>query len=437
MSRPFSSALVESGKIWIVILAVVALGFIVTYQFVEPPPPKTVRIATGGKEGAYYAFAQKYAALLARDGITLEIVSTAGSVENLGLLKKGEASLALLQGGSAASGDGGELQSLGSMFLEPVWIFTAKQKTIKRLAELKGKRVAVGASGSGTHLLAMRILGADGIAESDATFIREGSAASVRLLLDGKIDGVFFVASPAAPFIGELLRQPGVELFSFSRTRAYTHAFPYLTAVMLSEGVLDLARNLPPRDTQLLAAAANLVARKDLNSSLVPALLDALTEVHQTGGVLEQKKQFPSLDFTDLPINDDARRYIANGPSFLYRWLPYGTAVFLDRLKIMLLPFIALMIPLFRVAPQLYRWRVRSKIYRWYATVREIDTMARENATASELAPAVKRLQELEKEVASVSVPLSYTGELYHLRLHIHLIAEKLASRSVKPISDA
>jgi len=346
-------------------------------------------------------------------------------------------SLALLQGGSAASDDGGELQSLGSMFLEPVWIFTAKQKTIKRLAELKGKRFAVGASGSGTHLLAMRILGADGIAESDAKFIREGSAASVRLLLDGKIDGGFFVASPAAPFIGELLRQPGVELFSFSRTRAYTHAFPYLTAVTLSEGVLDLARNLPPRDTQLLAAAANLVARKDLNSSLVPALLEALTEVHQTGGVLEQKKQFPSLDFTDLPINDDARRYIANGPSFLYRWLPYGTAVFLDRLKIMLLPFIALMIPLFRVAPQLYRWRVRSKIYRWYATVREIDTMARENATASELAPAVKRLQELEKEVASVSVPLSYTGELYHLRLHIHLIAEKLASRSVKPISDA
>jgi TRAP transporter TAXI family solute receptor len=437
MSRPFSSALMESGKVWIVILAVVALGFVVTYQFVEPPPPRTLRIATGAKEGAYYAFAQKYAALLAHDGITLEIVSTAGSMENLGLLKKGEVSLALVQGGSTASGDGGELQSLGSMFLEPVWIFTAQQKTIKRLAELKGKRIAVGASGSGTHLLAMRMLGADGMGESDATFIREDSAASVRLLLDGKIDGAFFVVSPAAPFIGELLRQPGVELVSFSRTRAYTHAFPYLTAVTLSEGVLDLATNSPPRDTQLLAAAANLVARNDLNSSLVPALLNALTEVHQPGGVLEQKKQFPSLDFTDLQINDDARRYIANGPSFLYRWLPYGTAVFLDRLKIMLLPFIALMIPLFRVAPQLYRWRVRSKIYRWYATVREIEIRAHENAIASELEPAVIRLHELEKEVASVSVPLSYTGELYHLRLHIHLIAEELASRSVKPISEA
>src|SRR5207244_8722222 len=151
-----------------------------------------------------------------------------------------------------------------------------------------------------------------------------------------------------------------------------------------------------------------------------------VTTVHQTGGVLEQKGQFPSIDFVDLPLNEDARRYITNGPSFLFRWLPYGTAVLLDRLKILVLPFLALMIPLFRIAPPLYSWRVRSKIYRWYATVREIDSMVQKEAIAGEAELVINRLKELEREVAFVSVPLSYARKLYHIRLHIGFVQEKL-----------
>jgi TRAP transporter TAXI family solute receptor len=430
MSRPISSALVESGKVWLLIIVVVAIGFVVTYQFVEPPPPSTVRIATGGKDGAYHAFAQKYAALLARDDITLEIVSTAGSVENLRLLRNGEVSLALVQGGSAAGKDRAELQSLGSMFLEPVWIFTRKQRPIKRLGDLTGKRVAVGPVDSGTRLLSNALLAADGVEESDAAFIAAGAAQAVPSLVEGKIDAAFFVASSTAAFIGELLRDPRAELFSFARASAYAHLFPFLTAVTLNEGVIDLPRNIPPRDITLVAVAANLVARQDLNSNLVPALMKAVTEVHQQGGIFEKKRQFPSVDFVDLPMNRDARRYIENGPSFLYRWTPYTAAVYLDRLKIMLLPFIALMIPLFRLAPPLYRWRVRWKIYRWYAAVRDIESTIPDQASPRDAEPAVRRLNELEKEVASVSVPLSYAGELYHLRLHIRLIADKLAKLS-------
>ena len=430
MSRPFASALVESGKIWLLIILIVVIGFVVTYQFVEPPPPTSMRIATGGKDGAYYAFAQKYAALLARDGIKLEIVSTAGSVENFRLLKNGEVSLALVQGGSANADDGAELQSLGSMFLEPVWIFTRKQRSIKRLSDLKGRRIAVGPAGSGTQLLATALLGAVGVKESAAVFIAEGAAQAVPWLVKGKIDAAFFVASPAAPYIDELLRNPLVELFSFTRAPAYAHLFPFLTPVTLNEGVIDLPRNVPAREIPLVAVGANLVARQDLNSNLVPALMEAVTEVHRQGGIFEKKRQFPSVDFVDLPMNDDARRYIINGPSFLYRWTPYTAAVYLDRLKIMLLPFIALMIPLFRLAPPIYRWRVRWKIYHWYKAVREIEAMIPDRAAPKDAEPAIKRLNELENEVASVSVPLSYAVELYHLRLHIRFIADRLAKLS-------
>jgi TRAP transporter TAXI family solute receptor len=429
MSKRFSTALVEFIKVWGLLTLIVVAGFMVTYQYVGAPPPKIIRIATGAKNGAYYAFAQQYALLLASDGIVLEVVPTAGSVENFDLLKKGKVSLALVQGGSATDDDKERLQSLGSLFFEPVWVFTRTQKPIKRFSELKGNRVAVGAAGSGTYLLTMQLLSAAGITESNATLVRGDSAQAIVSLSQGTIDAAFFVASPIAPLIRGLVEEPRFQLLNFDRAPAYGRLFPFLTPVTLAEGVLNLERNVPSRDTTLVAVSANLAARRDLNASLIPALLDAITRVHQPGGVLERKRQFPSIDFIDLPLNEDARRYIANGPSFLFRWLPYGWAVLLDRLKILVLPFLALLIPLFRLAPPLYKWRIRSKIYRWYATVREIDSTVQKNATPGDAESLLNRLTELEREVASVSVPLSYTGELYNLRLHIGFLQEELEKR--------
>jgi len=432
-TKGFSTTAAEFLKVWGFLALIVIVGFVITYQYVGAPPPKIVRMATGAKNGAYYAFAQQYARLLAKDAIVLEVVSTAGSVENLSLLKNGRVSLALVQGGSATFDDKQRLQSLGSLFLEPVWVFVRAQQPIKRFLNLKGKRLAVGASGSGTYLLANQLLSAAGITESNTTLVRGDSSQAVASLSQGTIDAAFFVASPAAPLIRSLLEDPNLQLLDFDRAAAYGRLFPFLAPVILAEGVVNLERNVPSHDTSLVAVSANLAARGDLHASLIPALLEAITKVHEGGGLLEQKRQFPSVDFVDLPLNEDARRYIANGPSFLYRWLPYGWAVLLDRLKILILPFLALLIPLFRIAPPLYDWRTRSKIYRWYAVVREIDTAVQEKASAGEAQSLLDRLANLEREVTSVSVPLSYTGELYNLRLHIHLLQQKLERLSQSP----
>jgi uncharacterized protein len=430
MGKRVSTAVVEFLKVWGVLTLVVIAGFVITYQYVGAPPPKVLRIATGGKNGAYFSFAERYARLLAVDDITLEVVPTAGSVENLALLKKGAVSLALVQGGSANQEDKERLQSLGSLFFEPIWIFTQKQKPVKEFSGLKGRRLAVGSEGSGTYLLATQLLSAAGIDESNTTLVRADSATAIAGLSRGSIDAAFFVSSPTAPLIRDILARREFQLVDFDRAAAYARWFPFLTAVTLAEGVLDLRGNFPPRDTTLVAVSANLAARRDLNASLIPALLNVLAQVHQPGGLLERRRQFPSVDFVDLPLNQDAARYIVNGPSFLYRWLPYGWAVLLDRLKILIVPFLALMIPLFRIAPPLYNWRIRSKIYRWYGAVREIDTVVQKNESvdANALLP---RLLELEREVASVSVPLSYTGELYNLRLHIDLLQQELERRKL------
>ncbi|HET9883377.1 MAG TPA: TAXI family TRAP transporter solute-binding subunit [Candidatus Binatia bacterium] len=418
----------EFLKVWGLLAVIVLVGFLITYQYVGAPPPKVVRIATGANNGAYYTFAQEYARLLASDGITLEVVPTAGSVENLELLKSGEVSLALIQGGSATRDDKERLQSLGSLFLEPVWIFVRRQSAVKRFLELKGNRVSVGIAGSGTHLLATQLLSAAGITETNTQLIREETTQAIDSLSNGKIDAAFFVASPEAPIIRKLFAAPAVELLNFDRAAAYGRRFPFLTPVTLSEGVIDLQQNIPDHDTPLVAASANLAARRDLNASLIPAVLNAVTRVHQTGGVLEHKRQFPSVDFADLPLSEDARRYLINGPSFLFRWLPYGTAVLLDRLKILVLPLLALLLPVFKIAPPLYTWRIRSKIYKWYAAVREVESSIQEQKVSGDATSLINRLNELDRQVASVSVPLSYAAELYHLRLHIRFLQKKLQS---------
>jgi hypothetical protein len=421
-------------KVWAPVVLVVAAGFLVAYRYVGSPPPRAIRIASGAADGAYHSFAQQYARLLARDGIALEVIPTAGTVDNLSLLRSGDVSLALVQGGCATDADRADLQSLGSVFLEAVWVFTPRLSPVQRLNELRGKRVTVGPPGSGTQRLARQLLGANGVSEANATFVHADTADFMPLLLRGHVDAAIVVASARAPVVHALAEQPDLELLDLERTGAYGRVFPFLTPVTLDEGVLNLGRNIPARDTRLVAAAASLAARRDLHPALIPALLDAATRVHQAGGLLEEPGQFPSGALVDLPMNEDARRYIRDGPSFLYRWLPYGTAVVLDRLKVLVLPLVALLLPLFRIAPPLYQWRVRSRVYRWYAAVRDIDLAI--SSGEPDVASLRNRLHALESDVTSVSVPLAYTGEQYHLRLHIQLLQDELDRRENAPRSD-
>jgi TRAP-type uncharacterized transport system substrate-binding protein len=416
----------ESMKTWAVLFLLALSGLFIAYQFVEPAPPKSIAIATGPENGAYYNFAQQYRRILARDGITLTVLPTKGSVENLQMLESGAASLALIQGGTAAARDKENLQSLGGLFLEPIWLFSRRGESFSSLSDLKGRRVAVGAPGSGTRLLVVQLLAASRVTERDASFFAEGTQETARRLVKGEIDAAFFVASSQAPLIQEMLRNKAVQLSGFPRSQAYSRIFPFLIRVTLHEGILDLGENIPARALTLLATVASLASRKELNSNLVPALLEAVKKVHGAGGLLEERGQFPSADIVDIPMDEDSRRYLKEGPTFLYRILPYRAAVFFDRTKILLLPFIALLYPLFQVGPPLYRWRIRSRIFRWYAILRETDGMIQKRSFPQGAEKQLERLRELEKSVAAVSVPLVYMGDLYNLRLHIRFMTNKL-----------
>ena len=409
------------------IFLIVGIGFVVAFQFVEPAPPKRIVITTGGEAGAYYQFAQRYAAILAKNGITLEVKSSAGSLENLSRLQADEAQVGFVQGGVMppkedpdAEDDSG-LLSLGSLFYEPVWVFYRGERDLTRLTELRGKRIAIGQEGSGVRQLAQQLLAANEIEAGDHLVPLSGLSAAEELQ-QGRIDAAFIIASESAPVVQVLLRSPGIRLMSFAQSGAYQRRFPFLTKLTFPQGVADLVRDFPPNDIKVLAPTANLIVRDDLHPALQSLLLQAASEVHGKSGFFQDAGEFPSYKDQMLPLSPDAARYFKSGPSFLQRYLPFWLAVLVDRLIVLLLPVVALLIPLLKVAPAIYTWRVRSKVFRCYGELKFLEDDLKNHFDRARLAEYRSRLDALEDEAVQLHVPLGFTDLVYTLREHVNLV---------------
>ncbi len=409
-----------------VCLAVVMVPFIV---LVEAPPPQRIVIATGRQDGAYYRFAQRYAELLQKDGIILELRATNGSVENLKLLKdeSSEVSVALVQGGIADPKTSETLQALCSLYFEPLWVFYRGSKDVDRLTDLRGARLAVGPEGSGTRGIALQLLTANGIDGSLAEFKPVAGAQAAEALKNDEVDAAFFVAGVDTGYIQQLLRMPDIRLVELSQAEAYERRFRFLSKLTIpSGGLLDLKDNTPARDTALIAPCATLVTRKSLHPALISLLLNVATKVHSGGDLLTKPGQFPSMQHTDLPLSEHASNYFRFGPPVLQRLLPFWVASLVDRLKIMIIPLIVVLMPLLRAAPPLVRWRTRRKIYLWYARLRQIDQKAIQGMSATEAKQSLESLNSFEQQVALVGVPLSYMEEYYNLRMHLNLVRSRV-----------
>ena len=426
-----------SGTYGLGLLALLA-GLLVAYQFVDPAPPRSIVMATGQPGGAYARFGEAYAQRLAEHGITVELMNTAGSVENLALLNAGDpVDLAFVQSGLAQDHAGEALLSLGSVAFEPLWLFLRTGVVIQSLSDLKGRRLATGAQGSGTRAVARSLLEANGVHEGNAEFLALDPRAAAQGLGDGSVDAVFLVASPVAESVSELIAQPGVRLHDFQRSPAYVRVYRFLSPVEIPQGVLNLERDLPDETINTVAPAAMLAATTELHPALVDLLLVAAANIHGGGDRVAEPGQFPTPRFTDLPLSPEAERHYQYGPPFLQRILPFWAATLVDRLKIMLLPLIGLAIPLFKLMPPVYRWRIRSRIFRMYEDVIELDPVNSDDRKTVDVAARLKRLDDIETEVAQISVPLSYADELYELRRDLDLIRRKLMNLERAGADDA
>ena len=412
--------------------ALVIVGLFVAYQFVDPAPPREIVLATGEGGGAYQNFGVKYAEILGHNGISVQLTETAGSVENLQLLAADSGvHLAFVQSGLAESHAAPGVMALGSLYFEPLWLFVRDELQVKHLGDLEGARVTVGGEGSGTRAVGLSLLAANGVDASNTRLLDLHQADAVVAIANAEVDAAFFIASPDSDVIRRMIMQAGVHLYDFDRGGAYARLYPFLSPVTLPEGVMDLAANLPDSDVTTIAPSAMLAARKDLHPALVDLLLAAAVEIHGHSSLLSNQGQFPTAQYADLPISEEATRFYRYGPPFLHRVLPFWAATLIDRLKIMLLPLLALAIPLVKLMPPIYRWRIQSRFLRLYDEVQSLDPDHSESLADTDIVQNLQKLDRIDHAVAKISVPRAYMGDLYKLRRDIDLVRRRLQSVEV------
>jgi TRAP transporter TAXI family solute receptor len=410
---------------------------IVAYIVVDPAPPRHVILATGQDNSAYEEFGRKYATILARDGIKVDAQRSPGSEANLQRLIDGKADIAFVQSGSTSEAQAGRrgLVSLGSLFTEPVWLFLrerdahGRKRAMDSIVQLKGLRINLGPEGTGVPKLFRQILAVNGLEPRQLTISSlENTPATVELLA-GRIDGLVFSSAPEAPLIQMLLQTPGIRLFNFRQAEAYTRRLPFLTHVVLPRGIVDLGRDIPAQDFHLIAPTATLVAREDLHPALIDLFVKAATEIHGGTGWFQQQGQFPSPRYTEIPVAREAAKYYRDGPPFLQRYLSFWLANLFDRLWVVVVALAALIIPLSKIVPPLYVWRIRSRVYRWYGQLRAVE-QALENAKDEHRdearAELLRRLDDIEQRVNHISIPLAYADALYGLRSHINFVRQRV-----------
>jgi TRAP-type uncharacterized transport system substrate-binding protein len=423
-------------------IVLVAIACAVAYVLVDPAPPRRVVLATGQDNSAYEEFGRKYAASLARDGIKVELQPSLGSQDNLQRLIDGKADIAFVQSGTAGAGQHG-LVSLGSLFTEPVWLFLRDSKArdakgpqpaIRNLTQLKGLRINLGPEGTGVPKLFRQVLDANGVEPAQLTISALENTPATMALLDGRIDGLVFSSAPEAPLVQMLLQTPGIRLFDFRQAEAYTRRLPFLTHVVLPRGIVDLGRDIPAQDFDLIAPTATLVAREQLHPALVDLFVHAATTIHGGTGWFQQQGQFPSPRYTEIPVSKEAAKYYRDGPPFLQRYMSFWLANLFDRLWVVAVALAALIIPLSKVVPPLYVWRIRSRVYRWYGQLRAVEQslekeleLSTDPARVDEVrAGLLRRLDEIEQRVNHMSIPLSYADALYGLRSHINFVRQRV-----------
>ncbi|TXI44741.1 TAXI family TRAP transporter solute-binding subunit [Methylophilus sp.] len=409
-----------------VLLICLALFF--AYKFIDPAPPRNIVIATGEADLNYNAFAAIYGVYLQKEGITLERRKTSGDNENLRLLKDPESDvdIAFIQDGVAHSEGAGSLLSLGSLYYQPVWIFCRCKDSTTHLSALKGKRIAIGYAGDGTHSLVSTLLNESGIGASNTKLVEIGGEEAATALRQGKLDAALFVDVANSGMIHEMVTDKRLHLLSLDTAEAFSRKFAFMHHLVLPEGAMDLARNIPGHDVHLVAPTATLVVKESMHPALAYLMMKVIAEVHGGPSLFNTKGEFPSAKDTDFPLSTQALNFYKSGLPIIDKYLPFWAATFVNRTLIVILPLLALLIPLTKIIPMVYVWLVKRKLFRYYGELRFLDTQLQEIKSAEDVQQCLDTLNDIEAKVVNVKLPVPFSQYAYELRAHIELVRSKL-----------
>jgi len=400
-----------------------------TVKLVRPAPPSRIRMISGPDGSSYRTMADRYQSILGRSGIKVEVIRSRGSLDNIERLADpaSQVDVGFVQGGLAEGINISHLVSLGSLFPQPLIVYYRHPEPVEVIAQLRGKRLAIGPEGSGTRALALAILKANDVDASSAVLLDLGSEQAAAALEAGTVDGVFLAGDSATREVMRRMREaPGVAMMSFRQAEGYVRRLRFLSSLTLPEGAIDLGRDYPPRTVQLVGPTVELIARHDLHPAISDLLIRAAREVHGGPGWFRKAGDYPVPLAREFPISTDAERYYKAGGHFLYEHLPFWLASLVDRLLVVVIPLLVVLVPSTRLAPAIYRWRVRSRIYRWYGALMAIEGGINGNPSPEQREELHRQLDEIQQAVNQIRTPLAFADQLYLLRSHVAMVRGRL-----------
>jgi TRAP transporter TAXI family solute receptor len=418
----------------VVILLVIVAGVCAVFLLLPSLPPRAIVMATGPKGGAYAELGRRYREILARSGVDVKLLPTSGDFDNLAELRDAHSgvSVSFIQGGTTTQKESPELVSLGAVFYEPLWLFHQRELDLDGFNGLRGRKVSIGAEGSGSRVLSLELLRRNGMTDDTFVPLALSPAEAGRKLLNKEIDAAFILTSWDSAVVRQLLAAETIELASFPRADAYVALYPFLNKVVVPAGLGDLATNRPASDKTLLAPKVTLAVRKDVHPAIQYALLSAAAEIHAEPGIFQRAGQFPAAEPIGLPLSDEAERFHKSGRPFLQHHLPFWMAVLVERLLVVLIPVIGLLYPLMRFIPALYDWSMRSKIFRLYGEMRFLELQIEHGK--HDLEATTAQLDRIEERANQLKMPKAYASMVYSLLGHIALVRQRLKKDQPSPL---
>jgi uncharacterized protein len=332
-----------------------------------------------------------------------------------------------LLGGISNGTESPRLLSLGRINYVPLWIFYRGPEPLDRLTQLKGKRITFG---PGLRIIASKILAAHGVNRDNTTLLPLFGAAAVKALKDGKVDVVFLPQELNSPLTQSVLRDSTVRLMSLTQAEALTRLFPSLNRLVLPQGVVDLERNIPASDVNLIASTNVVVVRKDLHPELIYLLAQTVQEEHSGAGIFHRAGEFPSVNDPEFPVAEEALDYYKNGPSFLHRYLPFWMINLTKRMIAVAVTAIAIAVPLFSFAPKLVQWFLNVQLAKLYRRLRAVNARLKKEMTATEGEALQGDLETIDR--AASILPMRHSDMFFALQLHIDQTRARLDRRLIE-----
>ncbi len=397
---------------------VLAVAFTLAWRFMPEPLPKLVRLGAGPSGSEYARFGEELRDVVAEQGVEIELVTTAGSMENIRLLEAGEIDVGLVQSGNLSDPEASELRSVAAVDYELILMV---ERADWGRDHLEGGRIAIGVPGSGGHQLARQFLADQGVREGvppGTRLVDIGHEPALAALLAGEIDTGIFVVPVEAPWVRTLFADPGLRVTDFALAEAFTRHYRYLRRLEIPAGLLDLHSEIPRKSVEVIATTASLVIGADTHEALIPLLIEGTRTQLRQGSLLAGPGEFPSAIGVDAPLADEARAYFERGPSFLYRWLPFRWAFAATRFAVLLVPLLTVLYPLYRSATPAYRWLVQHRVYRWYRVLKKLERRMDASRDAATLQEVRVDLDRIGVEIRRTLVPARYASSLFALRAH-------------------